>query len=67
VQAVAAIKAGHNIYIQQFVGALLVVSASKLLGVTHNSKSLEMDTLNETRTLNVKTWDQANPLHGLNS
>jgi hypothetical protein len=52
-QAIAAVQAGNDIHIQQFVGAFLVILPSERLGIADDTEPFQVDALDEVWSLDV--------------
>ena len=58
-QTVSTIKAGNHILVNEFIGALFVIIASKLLGLAQHPESLKMHALHQVWALDIKAGDDS--------
>ncbi|OPZ81391.1 MAG: hypothetical protein BWY75_03562 [bacterium ADurb.Bin425] len=58
-QIIAAIKAGHRVYINQLVGTVQIIFLRESLGVAHDAQPFKMYTLDEILALNIQPGYQS--------
>ena len=58
-QIIAVVKAGHDVDVEQFIDALLVVFFGKPVGVTQLAQSLQLDALDQVGVFDIQPGNQA--------